>query len=815
MTLDAREQNTAADGGAAGASLPHDPVAYRRVGILSSAKRDPATSESTYFINASGSEVLEFGEKEYFLWRLLDGTNSLSDIAAKFKERFDITLTPEQFGSFVDQLVACGAVEALGSREPVPPPPQAVPLIAPTSEPREVALPVSEAPRRWVIPLLDPSILLRALDTLCGPFRFFRWLLLPALAAILIWFALEPSAMTANIPALDRLHALGVVALALAIVGIVPPLGNAVTASFFGYETRGCGIGFRGYLVPCLAFDDRDWRQMVSRHVLTVLGAPCLVRLALFIGAAGAWLALRDTGDWAPALALVVAILALLSFLASTAPFLPTQGRRWLATAFGYADLRASGAAYWPQIATLSIFWFAVLAGALSVAAAAVLQAYHPAWYDPETTPMLRSGGLWLLATSAVVTPLYLRGMLNRHGTLQPSYAYADGRPEALDPGQPLDRELRQSRMLVAEAVRPGRRQTAERWPASTSIVIWAILLGCAVAVAFVAYPYEAGGYFTMLPHDSRQLNARVQGELTEILVNEGDEVQPGQILGILSDWQQKYNLTLAKAQLQKAEADLQHLLESPRPEDVELARKQYEAAMARLPYDKAQFDRYAALVANDNVSRSNYDQVLSQYQQDQAAAEVARANYDQVRAPPTQAQIDAARAQVRQYTATLAFAEDELERTRIRATGYGTLVTQNPMLLRGKSFAQGAPVFTIEDHKVLQADVQVSETDIDNVRLGGLVRLRFWGMPEKTFVGKAIAIAPAGQTPSSASPQTPQTGTTNIIRVRALVPNTDGLLYPNTDGYAKIAGANMPTWRAFGQVLERFLLVEIWSWVP
>jgi multidrug resistance efflux pump len=445
----------------------------------------------------------------------------------------------------------------------------------------------------------------------------------------------------------------------------------------------------------------------------------------------------------------------------------------------------------------------------------AILQSWAPVWYDPATTATVRSAALPLMLVTAAVAGPWLRGMLNSYGTLQPSYAFAVGRPQGFDPGYALDPGLRSPQMLVEGTVARGRRQAPDRWPATTSIKIWATILGCIVAVAFVMYPYEAGGYFTILPHDSSQLNARVQGELTEVLVTEGEAVKPGQILGILSDWQQKYNLELNKAQLQSAQANLQHLLETPRPEDVELARKQYEGALARLPYDKAQFERYAALVTNDNVSRSNYDQVLSQYQQDQAAADVARANYDQVRVAPTQAQIDASRALVRQYTASVAFAEDELERTRIRATSYGTMVTQNPMLLRGKYFAQGALAFTVEDHKVLQADVQIPETDIDNVQLGGPVRLRFWGSPDKTFPGKAIAIAPAGQTPASASPQTPQSGSSNVIRVRALVPNPDGQLHTNTDGYAKIAGAYMPTWRAFGQMLQRFFLVEIWSWVP
>src|SRR6478735_5768116 len=121
MSIDTTEQKIAADGRETSASSPLKVAPYRRLGTLSSTKRDPATSASTYFITASGSEVLEFGEREYFLWRLLDGRNALADIQEKFKERFDVVLTPEQFGRFVDQLIECGAVEALEPPEAAPP----------------------------------------------------------------------------------------------------------------------------------------------------------------------------------------------------------------------------------------------------------------------------------------------------------------------------------------------------------------------------------------------------------------------------------------------------------------------------------------------------------------------------------------------------------------------------------------------------------------------------------------------------------------------------------------------------------------------
>ncbi len=664
---------------------------------------------------------------------------------------------------------------------------------------------------------LDPGPLLRTCALIFGPLRFYGWMLLPSVTGVLIWLTLAASPAARDVLALLPPHhpvqAACNAILALLVVALVPPLSQAVIATYFGYDTPGVAIRLRRGFAPYLAFDDGTWLAMLPQHVLTVVGAPCLARLVLFIAGTGLFLAYGAKDDGLAAFALALGGFGLLSFLLSTAPFLPSQGRRWLATAFAVRDAWRADPGYRFHALILSLLWGLAVVMLLLIAAGGAASLLAAGWQLPVTVQTLQAVALPLAALMPLLVRFWIKSMLRSYGALQPSYALLGSGATAFDSGGVSEHALRRSRMLVDRTTGAGRIQGSER--SNKTLYIWAVVLAVVIAVAFVAYPYEAGGYFTILPYDSSQLNARVSGELTEVLVNEGDEVKPGQILGILSDWQQKYNLATAKAQLQNAEANLQNLLSQPRPEDVELARKQYEAAMSRLPYDRSQFQRYAALVTNDNVSRANYDQVLSQYQQDQAAAEVARANYDSVRDGPTPAQIEAARALVRQYTATVAFDEDELERTRIRATSYGKVVTQNPMLLRGKWFTQGTLVFTVEDHRIVQADVQVPETDIANVRLGGPVRLRLWGNSEQTVLGRSTAIAPDAQSPTSANPQTVQSGTSNVIRVRAEVPNPDGLLHPQTDGYAKMSGYYMPTWRAFGQMMERFLLVEIWSWIP
>jgi multidrug resistance efflux pump len=792
------------------AVVPADaPVPFRAADGVTTTRRGTAGAPPSYFVKTPRDEVLQFGQEEYFLWRSLDGRQSFAAIQEKFTDEFGAHLSREQFDEFLSELAKSEIVEPVAEGAIAPAASAGVPP-APVEAPPVDAEAKAEAAAFSARGGIDPAPALRALAWLGGPLRRFRWLLWPAVIAALRGLGLQTPAALGDLLALDAPTAAVLAAIGLVVTGLAPKLAAAAVAAFYGCPPRSCRLALGpGLRPPRLQFDETAFEAVAARGIAITAAAPLMARLALFAGGTLYWIADGATGDVAAVQALVIGQLALASFLISSAPLWPSDGRAWLGVALGEpASLRRAGRSR-PHVAFAAGLW-ATAAVAIVALYAAPLLALAPSAIGGAATGLSAAATTVAMAIAvfvAVAGRLWLRWV--NHDGAAPRIAYR--RIEAAAPETapawaetgvivPFERD-------AVPAIAPAYRPIVTLERSLVPVIVLAVTAALVESVAFVPYPYEAGGSFTILPHDSSQLNARIAGELTEVLINEGDEVEPGQILGTLSQWQQKYNLEAAKAQLENAEANLQNLLHSPQPEAIELARAQYEAALARLPYDKAQFARYAALVTNDNVSRANYDQVLSQYQQDQAAAEVARANYDQVRTGSTPDQIEAARAQVRQDTATVAFDEDELERTRIRATSYGKMVTPNPMLLRGKWFAQGALVFTVEDHRMVQADVQVPETDIGNVMLGGAVRLRLWGYPETTFIGKSISIAPDAQTPANSS--------TNIVRVRTQVPNPDGLLHPNTDGYAKLTGLYLPTWKAFAQLIERFVLVEIWSWIP
>ena len=789
-------------------AAPADPpLLYRALDNITTTKRGPPGSPPSYFIRTPKNEVLEFGQEEYALWRLLDGENSFADIQAKFAEQFGTHISRQQFDEFLTELTGCEIVEpispaALEERSALLAP--AAGSVEPSALDRE---PEAEPqPAERVRRGVNPAPVLLALSWLGGPLRRFSWVLWPVVIVGVIGFGLQIATAWREVLGLGPVTGLVLLAIGLVVTGLVPRVVQACVAAFYGFPSESCRIALEPRLPPLqLRFDEAPFEALSARGITAVAAAPLLARLVLVAAGTLVWLADHASGNVLSGQAIVIGQLALLSFLISSSPLFRTDGRKWLLAALAEPLLRREERRNRRHLTIAKCLWWVAVLAVAGLYAGLILPLLPvPAGIGAALAEAVPVGAVVLAGAVAVVIRPWLHYVAQSHPRIAyRSFPERSDQPTAFASAGvvvPFDRD-------AVPAISPTYRPIARIELSLMPVIIAAVICALLESFAFVPYPYEAGGSFSILPYDSSQLNARIAGELTEVLVNEGDQVVPDQVIGILSDWQQRYNLTVSKAQLQNAEANLAHLLETPRPEDVELARKQYDAAMSRLPYDKAQFDRYAALVGNDVVSRSNYDQVLSQYQQDQAAAAVARANYDQVRSGPTQAQIDAARAQVRQYAATVAFNEDELERTRIRATSTGKMVTPNPMLMRGKWFAQGTLVFTVEDHRQLQADVQVPETDIGNVRFGGPVRLRLWGYPDTTFLGKAVSLAPDAQTPANS--------TTNVVRVRTEVPNPADLLHPNMSGYAKMAGLYMPTWNAFTQMIERFFLVTIWSWIP
>jgi hypothetical protein len=133
-----------------------------------------------------------------------------------------------------------------------------------------------------------------------------------------------------------------------------------------------------------------------------------------------------------------------------------------------------------------------------------------------------------------------------------------------------------------------------------------------------------------------------------------------------------------------------------------------------------------------------------------------------------------------------------------------------------------------VEDaHKII-AEIEVPEEDIAEVRIGSKVTLKPWGYPTKAFKGEVVEIAPVAYEKSIERVERTLTerellyGRDQIIReegqvVRVIseLSNEDGFLKTDMTGYAKIDCENKIVAVAFTRWLVRFIMIEVWSWIP
>ncbi len=212
----------------------------------------------------------------------------------------------------------------------------------------------------------------------------------------------------------------------------------------------------------------------------------------------------------------------------------------------------------------------------------------------------------------------------------------------------------------------------------------------------------------TLQAVSSYVLAPKIGGRLEKILVNIGDLVKKGQLVAVLDDEEYRQQAHQAKAELEVAQANLQE-----RESALENARREYE--------------RTVELRKKKIASESQLDAAESEYKTQQAKIKVAV-------------------AQVAQKEAALKASEVRLSYARIQIgenNSSGWQVVGERFVDEGTMLAPNTPIVSILDIERLVAVVHVIERDYYKVRNGMEATIFTDALPEKTFTGKVVRIAP------------------------------------------------------------------------
>jgi HlyD family secretion protein len=204
-------------------------------------------------------------------------------------------------------------------------------------------------------------------------------------------------------------------------------------------------------------------------------------------------------------------------------------------------------------------------------------------------------------------------------------------------------------------------------------------------------------------------ISSDVSARVSQLLVDEGDDVVAGQTLLRLEPDQYQASLSRAEAQLAQSEA-------------------QEAQQRANLVQAERDHDRLMQLRARDSL-------LVSRQQLDDA----------QTRVEVQTQLLEAARFGVSQASAGVDEAADRLSRTIFNAPIAGKVtrlnVEEGETVIIGTMNNPGSLVLTISDLSVIEVLVKVDETEVSEITLGDSASIRIDAFPDKEFSGTVTEI--------------------------------------------------------------------------
>lgn len=271
---------------------------------------------------------------------------------------------------------------------------------------------------------------------------------------------------------------------------------------------------------------------------------------------------------------------------------------------------------------------------------------------------------------------------------------------------------------------RPARRKRVFSIVATISIILLLALLYRAgvfspaikvdVATVSMTYPSQsftllnASGY--VVPQRKAALAAKVTGRLIALYVEEGSRVKKGEVVARLEADDVSASRDQARANL-------------------EVSRQTLEQARAELTDAKGAFDREKTLLDKEFTTKASFDTAEARYRKAQAG-------------------FTAAEAGIRASAAALRGADVAMDYTMIRVPFDAIVLTKNAdigdvVTPIGAAANAKAAVVTIADMDSLQVEADVSESNLEQIKVGQPCEIQLDAVPDVRYRGAIHMIVP------------------------------------------------------------------------
>lgn len=241
-------------------------------------------------------------------------------------------------------------------------------------------------------------------------------------------------------------------------------------------------------------------------------------------------------------------------------------------------------------------------------------------------------------------------------------------------------------------------------------------------------------------------ISSDVMGRVTELAVEEGQRVKKGEFLMQIDPRNQRTMAERTEASLAGTRSQLEE------------TRQAVATARENLNLSRETARRQRELWAQQLTTRDALDRAENEVKVRETQlrqAEQGLATQDQ---------------RIRETQAALSGARYDLSKTRIESPVDGLIVRRNieqgETVVIGTMNNAGTVLLTVADMSVIEAEVEVDETDIPSVQIGQVAKVRIDALPDKTFTGKVTEV---GNSPIQTTTvgQTGQTATNFKVTIQ------------------------------------------------
>lgn len=311
-----------------------------------------------------------------------------------------------------------------------------------------------------------------------------------------------------------------------------------------------------------------------------------------------------------------------------------------------------------------------------------------------------------------------------------------------------------------------------------TKKIIYNIVV-CTVLVVAIAWVISKFVHFGNVEYtdnaQAKQLiipvNSRIQGFIKKIHFNEYQPVKKGDTLAIIEDVEFRYKVALAEADYEKATSGKAAMKSTINTTDnnISVSDAAITEVGVRLENAKREYERYKNLLAQEAVTKQQYDAIKTNY-------DALQARYDQLKKQKQSTSLIKKEQQNRlgQSSAAVKLAEVALELAKLNLSytiitapcdGY----TGRKNIQEGQLIQAGQTIVDIVDDNDKWIIANYKETQTTNIKEGQTVDIEVDAIPGIVFKGVVGSLSKATGASYSLLPQDNSAG--NFVKIEQRIP--------------------------------------------